>query len=311
MRLPSTLNQLIDSFKDHELNFEPGTRFEYSNSGYALLTAIIETVSDMSYAEYIREQICHPLGMYRTGCDDGMTVVPDLASGYSFWEAPIHAAYADLSFPLGSYGLYSTTEDLLLWDQVLQTSKLLNKELVKQIFTPNLGSYACGWMVSEMLGRKCVHHFGDISGFSCDFLRFVDDQVTIIFLSNMNVTPVTHMTREIATLIFEKNESLPLPAVPIHFTNAERFAGNYVMENEQNKVLDISVKNGDLYVTVPKMYGTLYKFKLVPVLQEPAKTTFITEMVNEQLIFHHSLSGDLEYVKYIDCSGVKYMGLKG
>jgi CubicO group peptidase (beta-lactamase class C family) len=311
MRLPSTLNQLIDSFKEHELNFEPGTSFEYSNSGYALLTAIIETVSGMSYAEYIREQICHPLGMYHTGCDDGMTVVPDLASGYSFWEVPIHAVHADLSFPLGAYGLYSTTKDLLLWDQALQSSKLLNKELVEKMFTPNLGSYACGWMVSEMLGRKCVHHFGDISGFSCDFLRFVDDQVTIIFLSNMNVTPVTHMTREIAKLIFEKNESLPLPAVPIHLTNAERFAGKYVMENEQNKVLDISVKNGDIYVTVPKMYGALYKFKLVPIRHEPAETTFITEMVNEQLIFHHSLSGDLEYVKYIDCSGVKYMGLKG
>ncbi|CRK81092.1 serine hydrolase domain-containing protein [Neobacillus massiliamazoniensis] len=311
MRLPSTLNQLIASFKEINLNFEPGTRFEYSNSGYALLTAIIETVSGMSYAEYIREQICHPLGMYHTGCDDGMTVVPNLASGYSFWEAPIHAAHADLSFPLGAYGLYSTTEDLLLWDQALQSSKLLNKELVEKMFTPTLGSYACGWMVSEMLGRKCVHHFGDISGFSCDFLRFVDDQVTIIFLSNMNVTPVTHMTREIATLIFEKNESLPLPAVPIHFTNGERFAGKYVIENEQNKVLDISVKNGDLYVTVSKMYGALYKFKLVPVRHEPAKTTFITEMVNEQLIFHYSLSGDLEYVEYIDCSGEKYRGFKG
>ncbi|WP_053596503.1 MULTISPECIES: hypothetical protein [Lysinibacillus] len=75
------------------------------------------------------------------------------------------------------------------------------------MLTPNLGSYACGWMVSELMEKKCVHHFGDISGFSSDFLRFVDDQVTIIFLSNMNVSPVMHLCREIAKIVFDKNVS--------------------------------------------------------------------------------------------------------
>lgn len=150
MRLPSTLNQLIDSFKDRDLDFEPGRSFGYSNSGYTLLTAIMEIVSGISYADYIQEQICHPLGMYNTGCDDGIRVVPSLASGYSFWEEPIHPAYADLSFPLGSYGLYSTTEDLFIWDKALKSSKILNKELTEKMFTPNLSSYAYGWMKSEV-----------------------------------------------------------------------------------------------------------------------------------------------------------------
>ena len=179
------------------------------------MTAIIETVSGMSYANYIREQICNPLGMYNTGCDNGIKVVSGLASGYSFWEEPIHPAYADLSFPLGAYGLYSTTEDLFIWDKALKSSQMLSKELMEKMFTPNLGSYACGWMVSEILGRKCVHHFGDISGFFSDFIRIIDHQVTIIFLSNMNVTPVTHLSREIAKTIFEEHVSLPIPAVPI------------------------------------------------------------------------------------------------
>lgn len=136
MRLPMTLHELIDSFKHLELNFEPGRKFEYSNSGYTLLTAIIEKVSGMSYAEYIQENICRPLGMDNTGCDDGVEIVVDLASGYSFWEKPIHAPFADLSFPLGAYGLYSTTEDLFLWDQALKSSQLLNKELMEKMFTP-------------------------------------------------------------------------------------------------------------------------------------------------------------------------------
>ncbi|MBU9711350.1 serine hydrolase domain-containing protein [Evansella tamaricis] len=306
MRLPMTLNQLIDSFKHLELKFEPGSRFEYSSSGYALLTAIIENVSGMTYADYIQEQICHPLGMYNTGCDDGIKVVPNLASGYSFWEEPVHSAHADLSFPLGGYGLYSTTEDLFIWDKALRSSQLINKELTEKMFTPNHGSYSCGWVVSEILGRKCEHHFGDISGFSSNILRFVDEQVTITFLSNINVTPVTHLTKEMAKVIFDDPVSLPLPTQPINFTNIELIAGKYFIE-EESKILDISIKNGELYLTVPKMYGAFYKFKLVPVSHTASETTFLTEMVNEQIKFHYSLSGEIVGVEYKDFNEKKYI----
>ncbi|WP_249310090.1 serine hydrolase domain-containing protein [Bacillus sp. FJAT-49736] len=310
MRLPSTLQEIIDSFKNLELNFQPGNSFEYSNSGYAILTAIIEKVSGMPYGEYIKEEICLPLGMYNTGCDDGIKIIPNLASGYSFWENPIHAAYADLSFPLGIHGLYSTTEDLLIWDQALNSSKLLNRELMKKLFTPNRDSYACGWVVSEILGRPCTHHFGDISGYCSQFIRFVDDQVTIIFLSNMNVTPVSHIAEEIAKVIFEEEVSLPIPAVPISIPNPGVLAGEYFIEKEQNRILDITLKNGELYLTIAKMYGVLYKFKLVPVRHELTKTTFITEMINEQLVFNYSLSGEIEYVEYINYYGEKFMAYK-
>jgi len=307
MRLPSTLNQLIDSFKDRDLDFEPGRSFGYSNSGYTLLTAIMEIVSGISYADYIQEQICHPLGMYNTGCDDGIRVVPSLASGYSFWEEPIHPAYADLSFPLGSYGLYSTTEDLFIWDKALKSFKILNKELTEKMFTPNLSSYAYGWMKSEVFGKNCVHHSGDISGFCSDFLRFVDDQVTIIFLSNMNVTPVKHLSLEIAKTIFEEKTSLPVPAVPIPYTNVEPIVGKYLFGNEDNKVLDISVEKGELFLTVPKTYGAIYKFKLVAVSHDSTKTTFLTEMINEQLVFYNSMSGEIGSVQYMDCTGKNQM----
>ncbi|WP_419962408.1 serine hydrolase domain-containing protein [Psychrobacillus sp. BM2] len=310
MRLPMTLHQLIDSFKHLELNFEPGSKFEYSNSGYSLLTAIIEKVSDMSYAEYIREKICRPLGMNNTGCDDGIEIVEDLASGYSFWEKPIHTAYADLSFPLGAYGLYSTTEDLFLWDQALKSSQFLSKELKEKMFTPYLSSYASGWVVSEMFDRKCMHHFGDISGFSSNFLRFADEQVTIIYLSNMNVTPVTHLTQEMAKVMFDEHVSIPLPTKPINFSNTEPIAGKYFIENDEIKILDISINNGELYLTVSKLYGVLYKFKLVPVRHNESQSTFVTEMINEQLIFHYSLAGEIVGVEYKDFNEKKYIAYK-
>ncbi|WP_231505541.1 serine hydrolase domain-containing protein [Bacillus sp. EB01] len=309
MRLPATLVQLIDSFKNLELDFEPGSSYAYSSSGFTLLTAIIEKVSGISYAEYIQEKICLPLGMNNTGCDDGIKVVPNLASGYSFWEKPIHPAYADLSFPLGAYGLYSTTEDLIIWDRALKSSRLLNKELTDKMFTPNLDSYACGWMVDEIFGKKCVHHWGDISGFYSDFLRFVDDDVTIIYLSNMNISPVTHLTQEIAKVVFGENVHLPLPAIPINLTKGQ-FSGTYFSEKEHIKLFDISYENGELYLIVPKMYGVVYKFKLVPIKEDSSKAQFVTEMINEQLTFNFSKTGGIESVLYKDYYGNNHLVYK-
>lgn len=304
MRLPLTLNQLIDSFKEKDLDFKPGSYFQYSNSGYALLTAIIENVSNRSYTDYIQEKICHPLGMYNTSCDDGTKVVASMASGYSYWEEPIHAAYVDMSFPLGAYGLYSTPEDLFIWDKVLKSSQMLRKDLMDTMFTPHLGAYACGWMVSDERSRKCLNHYGDISGFCSDLLRFVDDQVTVIFLSNMNVTPVSHLCREIAKIIFDEHASLPVPTAPIAFTLKESIIGRYLIENETSNVLEITFRNETLYMTIPKLYGVLYKFKIVPVCHNPTKTILITEIIHEQLAFYYSLSGEIERVEYIDYFGV-------
>ena len=130
MRLPLTLSELIASFKDLPLNFKPGTKYEYSNSGYSILTAIIEMVSGRTYEKYMREEIFIPLGMHNTGCDNGRTIIPNMASGYSIWEDIIHAEYTDMSHPLGGYGLYSTTEDLLKWDQILKTINFSDEGLI-------------------------------------------------------------------------------------------------------------------------------------------------------------------------------------
>ncbi|CAM5217048.1 Penicillin-binding protein 4* [Ureibacillus acetophenoni] len=301
MRLPMTLEQLIDTFKGLPLDFEPGSKFDYSNSGYAILTAIIENVSGMTYADYIKENICIPLRLKNTGCDDGIQIVPNLASGYSYWEKPIHSAFTDLSFPLGAYGLYSTTEDLFLWEQALRSYKLLSEDLTNKMFTAYRDSYACGWMISEIFGRRCEHHFGDISGYSSDFLRFVDDEITIIFLSNLNVTPVTHLTKEMAKVIFEgvEDDSLPSSVTPIDFPYKEKIVGKYFTK-EGRAILELSTKENELYVTVPKMYGVLYKFKLIAIDHSEATSTFKTELINEQLIFHFTSTGKVEHVEYKD-----------
>ncbi|RAV16370.1 hypothetical protein DQG23_28530 [Paenibacillus contaminans] len=93
---------------------------------------------------------------------------------------------------------------------------------------------------------------------------------------------------------------LPPPAKPIRFANQESVIGTYTAINEMNAVLDISLKNNELYLTVPKMHGVPYKFKLVPVSHDSTRTTFITKMINEQLVFRFSASGEMERVEYTD-----------
>lgn len=304
MRLPSSLYELIDTFKEQPLLFKPGTEFDYSNSGYAILTAIIEQVSGISYSDYMQEEIFKPFGMKNTGCDDGRKIISELASGYSLWEEIIHAEYADMSFPLGAYGLYSTTEDLYIWDQTLKKSNLLNDDLMSTMFTPNHSSYACGWFVSEILNKKCIHHFGDVSGFCSSILRFIEDDVTVIFLSNLNITPISHLTEEIAKVAFEEEVILPSPLNPIQLENQKTVVGKYQFENDASKELHITEKLNELYLTAPKMYGALFKYKLIPVEQVLYKTSFMTEYVNEKVILHH---GDRDYIQYIDFYGEEHI----
>lgn len=305
MRLPATLLDIINSFKYLELEFEPGSQYRYSTSGFMLLTAIIEEITQQKYQNYMKENIFLPLGMHDTGCDDGRKIIQGLASGHSFWEEPIHAEFADLSFPLGGYGMYSTTEDLYKWSQCLRESTLISKELTEMMLKPHQNSYACGWAVSSFLGRKYISHFGDISGFTNDFLFFPDDNVTIICLSNMNITPVMKFTRELAKTVFDETVSLPYPAIPIPFNSIQKICGTFSIENETgSQSIEISSKEKDLYLTVPKMYGAVYKFKLIPIKEDDSQTNFITEMINESLEVHYE-GEKVTNIEYTDYYGGK------
>lgn len=308
MRLPSTPAQLIDSFRTRRTEFEPGSRFGYSNSGYVLLTAIVETVSGMTYADYIQDRICRPCGMTNTGYYDGVKVLPNLATGYSYDKEPIQAAYADASLSLGAFGMYSTTEDLLLWDRALRSCRLLDKRLTDKMVTPHRGSYACGWMVTDVCGRTCLHHFGDVSGFICDFLRFADDEATIVFLSNMAVTPVSHLCREMAKTLFGEKTATPPPAVPVPVANPDLLCGNYRIGNETTPpTISISSKNNTIFLTVPKRYGVIYTFKLVPVSQSSTQLTLITEMIPERLVFRRDSAEAVIRIDYTDSAGDRHV----
>ena len=120
MKQPTTLEDLMARFQDLPLEFEPGEQFRYSNSGYTLLTQIIEQVSEQSYADYLQTQLLAPLGLEDTGYEHPLAVIDSLASGYQFTgEGYQQAEYVNMAVPAGAGGLYSTLDDLIRWQQFL------------------------------------------------------------------------------------------------------------------------------------------------------------------------------------------------
>ena len=164
--LPSPPAQTMLKFKDKPLDFEPGAKWSYSNSGYILLALILEKASGVGYAAYLEQNIFGPLGMKDSGHDEWAPVLKNRATGYSgTGDAMVHAPYHDMSIPIGGGDLYSTVEDLLLWDQALYGEKVLSRKSIDRMFTPVLNNYGYGWSIQTHNGRKVINHAGGINGF--------------------------------------------------------------------------------------------------------------------------------------------------
>ena len=139
----TTPEKLVARFRDKPLDFQPSEKWSYSNSGYVLLGYLIEKISGQSYADFVQQNIVQPLGMKDSGYDSNSAVLAHRASGYSpSPHGPVNAGYIDMTIPLSAGGLYSTTEDLLRWEQGLFGGKLLTPTSLEKMTTPFKEDYA-------------------------------------------------------------------------------------------------------------------------------------------------------------------------
>ncbi|AEI65808.1 serine hydrolase domain-containing protein [Corallococcus macrosporus] len=175
-----------------DLEFEPGTKYAYNNSGYFLLGAIIEKLTGQTYAEAVQARILGPLGMKDTGYDVSATVLPKRASGYA--QAPggiVNAAWLDMNLPYAAGSLYSTVEDLYRWERAFHGDTLLPAALKQKMLTPGLAHYGFGWVMSDMTlhdGKTKlpgIFHTGGINGFSSILVRVPERKEAVILLDNM------------------------------------------------------------------------------------------------------------------------------
>jgi len=209
---PLSMEEIFSKFQDRPLEFEPGSQFKYSNSGYIMLGHVIEVVTGESYAEYLRKNIFAPLGMADTGYDDFIEVIKNRASGYSYSRIDgkfTNAPYIDMHIPHGAGALYSTVEDLYTWDRALYTEKLVSTESLKTIFTPNLNGYGYGWGIVDNNGRKIHAHNGGIQGFVSHISRYPGEKAVLIILSNLVTSPLQDIGRNLRAILLGKSYEMP------------------------------------------------------------------------------------------------------
>lgn len=194
--------EIVKLTQDKPLEFEPGEKFKYDNSGYILLGYVIEKITGQKYADYLREHIFDPLGMRDTGYDTAREIIPHRASGYTYtgmiW---VNAPYLAMSLPYAAGSLYSTVDDLLIWDQALYSRKPLTAASLDKMFTPNKENYGYGWFIDNKSKHKKMGHAGGINGFNTMIARYPDDKLTVIVLANMNTREVEPIANGLAEIV--------------------------------------------------------------------------------------------------------------
>jgi D-alanyl-D-alanine carboxypeptidase len=202
-----TPNEILGLVTDAPLQFTPGDKFAYCNTGYYLLGMIVEKASGKPYAAFLTERIFRPLGMTSTALDDYADARPVRARGYATASGKTAlAAHTHPTQPFAAGALVSTVVDMATWDAALTARKLLKPASYDTMWTPmrlndgTASSYAMGWQVDQYRGHARQAHGGGIGGFSTFIARFPDDKVTIVALVNQSGGAAGALVNSIAEL---------------------------------------------------------------------------------------------------------------
>lgn len=285
--LPATVDSLIARFRDRPLDFKPDERWDYSNSGYILLTAIVERAGGQPYAQFVAENLFQPLGMSDSGYDSHAAVIPHRASGYTPTPAGIvNADYVDMTIPQGAGALYSTTRDLLKWEQGLFGGRVLKPESLTQLTTVHRDNYAMGLMVQQADGNTTISHGGGIEGFNTWLGYDPDRRLTVVVLGNLNGGAPGQLGGSLMTLARGGTVTLPneRQAIAVSAEALQVYVGVY--ELAPTFAITVTVVDGKLMAQATGQQA----FQLHP---EAADKFFLRE-VDAQMSFVRDASGAVE-----------------
>lgn len=221
-----------NQFCSGELEFEPGSKFQYNNSGYYLLGLIIEELTGKPFETVLEEEILKPLGMINTGLDNNLIVLEKRATGYVKSGLDyLNVPYLNINNIYASGQMYSTAADLYLFDQALYTDKLLKAEyrnkLFKSYYYQSKGNYSTGYdwemgklPLSESLDSIVyIQHMGGLNGFNTMFCRLPEDKHVIVLLGNLDSAPLKEMRQKIINILYNKPYEMPLKSIAWELRN--------------------------------------------------------------------------------------------
>lgn len=205
-----TPSEIIDQIKDKEIESKPGEKYAYSNSNYLLLGFIIESVSGQNYQDYVKKNIFVKANMESSGF---LNSSADYAVGYENMKKPTRSFHDSLTFAAGD--VTSTVSDMERYNRAINNHVLLREEATSKMQMGYMKSapfgvakYGYGWHVIDnkiSFDHKMIQHAGGLAGHKAEFARFIDDDLTIIILTNnQGKTKLGTISREIASIVFGK-----------------------------------------------------------------------------------------------------------
>lgn len=240
-----TVGQMIDGFKNDPMLFAPGERFDYNNSGYFLLGAIIEKVSGQPYAKFVEQRIFVPLGMNQTAYEGFERSKAARAAGHSKGESSFGPARPlSMTQPYAAGSLVSSVDDLARWEKAIAGGELLKAASWKKAFTPyaltggKSTGYGYGWEIGRLNGAAKIAHGGGINGFSTYALRVPEKKVFVAVLSNTE-SGRTHpemVANKVAALAMGK----PFPdhkAVTVAPEVQQKYVGVYAIDDKNSRTI--------------------------------------------------------------------------
>lgn len=235
-RVPRTPAEILAPVRDRPLEFAPGSRYRYSNSGYVMLGLVLERAGGAPYEQLLDSLILVPLGLRDTGYDRPSAVLPRRASGYrpdGLALAP--ADHLETSWVYAAGGMYSTVDDLLKWQRALSSGRLLPRRVLERMWTADAGPYGYGWQVlapsAQTLQRPLVLHAGGLNGFATDILHYPAEDLTVIILANLGTVPLPRISRDLSAIALGEPFEMPVVRRPVAVDPAvyDGYAGVYTL----------------------------------------------------------------------------------
>ena len=199
--------QMVDFFKNEPVDFNPGEKFEYNNSGYVILGYLIELVSGDTYENYINKNIFQKIGMKHSRYASDAAIIKNRAYGYQQKTTGyVNKTAISFSIPFSSGALMSTVDDMLLWQNALNKEVLLKPETIKKAFTKyklnngEIFNYGYGWHLKDIDGIATREHGGSIFGFKTMGVYIPDQDIYVLGLSNCDCNSPTQVVKDIAGL---------------------------------------------------------------------------------------------------------------
>jgi len=191
--------EIVERFRNQRLLFPPGTQSRYSNSGYILLGIVVEKASGEPYGTFLQRNIFDPLGMRDTGIDNDSEILLGRASGYRVEGGAFrHADFIDMRVPFAAGDLYSTTGDLVRWQEALFGGKLLRPDSLERMTTPGKDDFGLGLMVKQEDGEREISHTGGIQGFVADLRYYPERRLTVVVLSNTESKETLDLSKQLS-----------------------------------------------------------------------------------------------------------------